>query len=392
MKKAFKLISLNLLICLAFISCSFQEELYLAHEEEKLTNLSPVMVIPVPADTLFPRLLHTQDQLTFVRGKVDGGLEPWSSAYDDFIDKADAFKTISHHATDTVYVPKYYEDTPGHRAAKAGILSDGHGAYTTALAFSLTGDTSYAEKAIYFLNAWAQTNVAISHADDSRLIAAYGMAGLLAAADLLMGHTVWPTIDKNQFKVWLEDVYVPAVATTKAWTDNKGDWGTFAVAASYHLLEDDTKLTFEINRVKLRMDKNIASDGHMPKEVLRGVNGLWYTYFALTPITMTAQLALNRDQDDIFNFVPDTAGTLKQALDYLHYYVQHKDEWPHYPMGAGGPQDDDWPVDLLEAMNDFYDDEYETFVSGHRPIKGGYDGTTITHSGWFYPTLMKMPR
>ncbi|MPN08223.1 hypothetical protein SDC9_155505 [bioreactor metagenome] len=53
--------------------------------------------------------------------------------------------------------------------------------------------------------------------------------------------------------------------------------------------------------------------------------------------------------------------------------------------------DKDAPSDLFEAMNDFYNNRYDAFVKSFRPVLGGYKGTRVSHTGWSFPTLMKMP-
>ncbi len=339
--------------------------------------------------SVYPGFLHTQNQLAFVQNQLKEEKAPWIAEYNELLTKANSYKGMRHHAVHTLYVPKFYEKRSEHIAAKSGILLDGHAAYTNALAFALNGDADYARNAILLLNAWAETNGVILQEDDSRLVAAYGLIGLLAAADILMGEEIWPADDKSKFRAWLKETYLPALQTTDVWMDNKGNWGTLAKAASYHLLGQKARLASEIQRAQTTLEATIAKDGHLRHEVLRGEYGLWYTYFSLTPITLTARLALNSSGKDLLQYTPEDGGTIKQALDYLFYYSRHAAEWPHHDMSGHATQDPDWPSDLFIAMDGYYNDAYGGFNSKTYLSKGGYKAGALTHSGWFYPVLMR---
>ena len=360
-------------------------------DNEDKGNHRPVVEIPQPTEQEFPAIMHTQADMQFVRDKIDAYSQPWYEAYQSLQGKAKAFLTQATHAIETIYIPGYYEDQSEFATAKAGITNDSHAAYTCALAYSLGTGEKYGRKAIEILDAWAATNTSISNEDDSPLVAAYSMFGLLSAADLLMGHDLWPDEGKTAFRRWLNDVYIPAMAKIKNKANNWGDWGTLAIAASYHLTGNAQAFAGERTRIRERIGAAIMNDGHMPLEVARGNNGPWYTYFALTPMTLSARMVLNISGENLFNHMATNGGSLKKALDYLYYYTQHKDEWPHFDLEVSGPQNGDWPIDLFEAMNDVYNDRYDELVSGFRPVTGGYKKGKATHSAWFYPTLMRCP-
>jgi hypothetical protein len=70
------------------------------------------------------------------------------------------------------------------------LQSDSFNAYACALAYRLSGKQEYANKTIYFLNAWAVKNKGYSEYDGS-LVMSYSGPGLLIAADLMKNQQIW---------------------------------------------------------------------------------------------------------------------------------------------------------------------------------------------------------
>ena len=71
----------------------------------------------------------------------------------------------------------------------------------------------------------------------------------------------------------------------------------------------------------------IREDGIFHKELERGSNGLWYTYFALAPLTACCQVIYNNLGEDYFNWESSNGRSVKQAVEAFFYYSNHIDEW-----------------------------------------------------------------
>jgi len=347
---------------------------------------------PVIAETIeHPRLMHNPAQLDIIKTKIAAGAQPWTSAYQQLLNRANATAARNHVAVASFSVPPFYTDPTASGAAKDGYLADSHAAYANALAYKLQGNAAYAHKAIYFLNAWASTNQTIGTSGDTPLVSAYGGVGFILAADLLLGANVWPVAKQVAFKTWVRSKYLPVVNAIRGNSNNWGDWATFAVICAHGLLDDEAKVKEETARVKVRIDQHIAVDGHLPQEVRRGENGVWYTYFALSAMTASARVVQNATGENLFTYVSPSGKTYKKALDYLYHHMYHQQSWPWHPMGARNLNNLIWPVDLFEGVNQFYDDAYLQLVEPFRPVLGGYKNDFVkpTHVSWNYPTLMR---
>ncbi len=329
-----------------------------------------------------PGMMHSADQLNETRQMVLQQQEPWKSAYDDLIRRADGAEGLGRasHAVADFNVPGYYVDPKGHIAASEALNGDGWAAYACALAHQLTGDATYGQKSIELLNGWAYVNTRYSGADGP-LVMSYAGTGLAFAADLMWSSELWDAGDRAQFQRWVTTVLRSAADSIKTRPNNWGAWGTLAAIASDYLLEDAGGVDAEIARLQLRIDNSIASDGHLPDETARGDHGIWYTYFALAPLTAGCQIAGNARGVDLFNY-----GRLRLALDYLFYYSLYPEQWPHYAgQQTSLPSPSDWPGNLFEALTRVYGSaDYDAWVADTRPhvVKGH-------HYAWTVPTLMR---
>src|SRR5690554_1225119 len=128
--------------------------------------------------------MHPDVQIDFVKERITSKDAPYYSAYLQLLSYADTALTHSDHALEDFNVPGFYQEPELHRANSRSLQSDSFDAYATALAYRLSGDDTYAQKAVSFLMAWANINQQYSNYDGS-LVMAYSGTGLIIAADLL---------------------------------------------------------------------------------------------------------------------------------------------------------------------------------------------------------------
>jgi hypothetical protein len=301
-------------------------------------------------------------------------------------------------AVATFNVPAYYLAAAAHTAEKKKLSDDALAAYTCALAYQLEPASTrvpYAEKARQLLQAWATTNKKVAGFDGD-LVMCYAGTPLVFAAELLSDYAGWSAAERTSFRSWAGNVFRGSANEIKQKSNNWGDWGTLGAIATAHLLDESASLKAEIERLRGKIGSAIASDGHLPAETARGKNGMWYTFFALAPMTAAATIARHAEGQDLLAYVSANGRSLEQALlayvsangrsleqalDFFFPYCQQPGAWPW------GEQDDlptvgDWPGNLFEVMSAVYArPAWESWVSAARPVRGS--------RGWIFASLLR---
>ena len=125
--------------------------------------------------------MHPLKQIDYVLKQVKAQQEPYYSAYQQLIHDADSILKVPHHALVDFAVPGFYDKPEEHRANSLALQRDAYAAYCSALAYTLSGQQEYGEKACYFLNSWASTNEKYSEHDGVLVMTYSGSAFLMAA-------------------------------------------------------------------------------------------------------------------------------------------------------------------------------------------------------------------
>jgi hypothetical protein len=327
--------------------------------------------------------------------------EPWLSAASGLMDEARA--ALEHVPSPMVDfdVPAYYADEEAHTAAKRCLADDGGAAYALALAYQLAEDdeerTMFADRAVAILDAWASVNESVSGADGN-LVMMYKGIHLLYAADLVLRYEGWSETGREAFLGWVRGVFLPSAEAEKNDRNNHGDWGTLGAVAGAAILGDTAGVSTELERIRTRIGERISPSGELPEENYRTNSGMWYTYFALAPMTAGIQVGRNVLGVDLFGYVSPEGRSIRLALDRLFLYCLDPGTWPYeLPPGPAGeiwrllypcadevelPLPYDWPANLYEVMSSVYSvPEWEAWVAPYRPQRGQH--------AWIYATLMR---
>ena len=335
-----------------------------------------------------PGGLHSRSQIGTARTKITAREQPWLAAYESLMEQAKRGLERVPEAVEDFNVPGYYIDAEGHRQAMSQLGSDAWVAYSCAVAYQLTPGKErvlYADKAVQVLGAWAMTNKKTSNADGDLAMADAG-AGLVFAAELMTDYDGWKKEQRTVFNKWLGAVYLESCTRIAGRSNNWGNWGILGCIASHYFLDFAQALDADMEEIGEKIDKAIAADGSMPDEISRGNNGMWYTYFALAPLTAACQIALNARDVDLFHYKGKDGAGIEQALDYLLRYCHEPEKWPHYrAKDLSLPKPGNWPGNLYEAMYGIYGKkEYEAWINDARPIL-----VYGHHYAWAVPTLMR---
>jgi hypothetical protein len=334
-----------------------------------------------------PGGFYTPAQIAFVTGKIQSHEQPWADAYDQLRASVGRVRNREPHAMAVYNVPGYYQDQKGFFAATGGITGDADAAYVLALAYRLGDGPQDADAAQRLLNAWAHTNTGVTGYDGQLSMAEVGV-GFIIAAELLSNYPGWAQTDQQAFKQWVRSVYLAqAVNPIKDRKNNWGDWGSFGAVTADDYLGDAAGVSDETVRLERHIDSSIAPDGQMPEEIARGAGGIWYTYFALDPLTAALNVVRNSGGPNLFDPSTPRGARVQKALSYLFNALQNPSAWPY---GANpkvpGPRET-WGYDLFEAMSGEYgNSQWDAYAATRRPIMNpGH------HYAWTFPTLMKAP-
>ena len=159
------------------------------------------------AQFIHPGMLHTAQDLEFLKAKVASGEEPWKTAWQQLCNSDEAQLTARARAISHVSSGPYSNpDNGGHDFRNNGDI-----AYTMALQWYVTRDERYARKAIEVMNAWAYTLDSVTHHNRQLLIGLGGIKYLNAAEILKCYYDGWSKQDQAQFRHMMLDVLYPVI-------------------------------------------------------------------------------------------------------------------------------------------------------------------------------------
>ncbi|MFE5401410.1 alginate lyase family protein [Streptomyces sp. NPDC056580] len=217
-----------------------------------------------PSAFAHPGVTVSQAQLDFVRGKVLAGAQPWKGAFDQMTASkyADLNRTPKPRAT--VECGSYSNPDLGCTDERQDAIA----AYTDALAWYITRDARYAQKAIQIMDAWSATLT--SHTNSNAPLQT-GWAGSSwpKAAEIIKYTYTGGWAGQNRFAAMLRDVYLPVVIKG---SNSNGNWELSMMEAAVGIsvfLEDKASYDTAMAKFRTRAAAYVylASDGELPKTV-----------------------------------------------------------------------------------------------------------------------------
>ncbi|MEU7855629.1 alginate lyase family protein [Nonomuraea sp. NPDC049141] len=221
----------------------------------------PLPAAAAPATFAHPGVLLGRGQLDFMRTKVNAGAQPWKSAYDQMMGHSLASLTRAAKPRAVVECGPYSNPNNGCTDERQDALA----AYTMALAWYVTRDGKYAQKAIEIMDAWSAV---IKDHTNSNAPLQTGWAGSVwprAAEIIRYTYTSWPNVDR--FATMLRTVYLPKVING---SNSNGNWELSMMEAAVGIsvfLEDRTSYDKAITKFRGRVPAYVylSSDGALPK-------------------------------------------------------------------------------------------------------------------------------
>ncbi|MDG0797504.1 LamG-like jellyroll fold domain-containing protein [Pectobacterium punjabense] len=149
-----------------------------------------------------PGLLHTEEDFSRIREKLARKESPWTEAWAPFI--ADVYSQIgaSPRATETLVRGGDGQNFPV-------LYIDVQRSYRLAVRWKITQDTSYADEALRYLNAWSSTLKTITGNADRWLAAGIYGYQFANVAEIMRTYSGWAKVDLERFQNMMLTIFYP---------------------------------------------------------------------------------------------------------------------------------------------------------------------------------------
>ncbi|TDO24772.1 alginate lyase family protein [Pedobacter duraquae] len=190
--------------------------------------------------------------------------------------------------------------------------------YDLALTYRVKGDKKYLNRAILYLEAWAQINRSKGDPiDDTHLDAAI-------AGYVLIKEQLNPT-SKNKVDAWLKqvadaEIYVLQKFPRKETTYNNWNSHRLKVIAEVAFAIDDPALQdFSIEALKAQLTRNLNPDGTSIDFLKR--DALHYHTYDLEPLLRLAILIKEQRKLDFYTYTTPGGSSIKNSMEWLVPYL-----------------------------------------------------------------------
>ncbi|MFI6279962.1 alginate lyase family protein [Streptomyces sp. NPDC050988] len=217
-----------------------------------------------PATFTHPGVTVSRGQLDFARQQVNAGAQPWKGAYDQMLASKYGSLTRTPKPRAVVECGSYSNPNNGCTDEREDAIA----AYTQALAWYITRDVRYAQKAIQLMDAWSAT---IQDHTNSNAPLQTGWAGSSwpKAAEIIKHTYDGGWANSGRFATMLRTVYLPEIING---SNSNGNWELSMMEAAVGIsvfLEDKASYDKAMAKFRTRTAAFVylSSDGALPKTV-----------------------------------------------------------------------------------------------------------------------------
>jgi hypothetical protein len=298
-----------------------------------------------------PAVYLSQGEVVAIKAKLAAGHEPWTTAFnklkadaDGYLGQAALSVTLQGSSGNSYYTMKPYDWSNNMPSPCGGTHCDGYvnpkadrGDYMAAiklgaavralgLGYAFTGNSKYADKAIYLIRAWALNPDTYMKPEvfTSQAIEQYvTFPGLFYGASQIWSYPQWSATEKQQFSNWAKSF--AGDATALSYGNNWENWRQVFIASAGALTNDQTLLNHAFSAFKSVLSDHIGSDGRMEKELGRTLS-FDYSMYALNAMTQAAEIARHHGVD-LYGYT-SSGRSLELAWDFHVPYLLNPASWP----------------------------------------------------------------
>jgi hypothetical protein len=350
-----------------------------------------------------PHVFLNQSEIDAIAAKIAAGQEPWKTAFSRLKAEADAALslaplsvTYSGSSSHDYYTMKPYSwsnnmpspcgsthcdgqiNPEADRADYEAATKVSDATRALGVAYAMTGDAKYANKAIQLIRVWALDSATYM---SPKVFVSQGIEqfavfpAFFYGADLIWNYSGWNATDKQRFATWARTF--ASDATDLSYSNNWDAWRLLCIATAGSLADDSGLLSHAFNTFKSVLASHIDSDGKMEREIGRTLS-LDYSMFSLNPFTQIAEVARHHGVD-LYNY-SSSGRSLALAWDFHAPYLLNPSSWPYEQIKAYN-QDG---VALYEiAYTRLRKTAYLNVINKYgRPLQDSWaiGPTTLTHS------------
>lgn len=214
-----------------------------------------------PSVFTHPGVGVSRQQLDFIRSKVQANAQPWRAAWDQMM--GSRYASLSRTPTPRAVVECGPYSNPN--LGCTNEREDAIAAYTLSVAWYVTRDNRYANKAIQIMDAWSNT-IRDHTNSNAPLQTAWSASSWPKAAEIIKHvYGNWP--NSGRFGTMLRNVYLPEVING---SNSNGNWElsmTEAIQGIGVFLEDKAVYDKAISLYRVRVPAFVylESDGALPR-------------------------------------------------------------------------------------------------------------------------------
>ena len=291
-----------------------------------------------------PNLYLNEREISDLRMRLAAREAPWRVAYEALIVRADAALTlrpgsVTHNGGGRVWRTQqpYLSDGVFNPNADRQdyILGDriADAILNLALAYRLTDETSYADKAVELLEVWfihTATSLRAGTGAGNEIEIWITMPSAFYGIDLLWHYPGFPAADKAALQRWAQ---VSADRIRGLQRDNNWEnWRLVYLMTLAHTAGDRRTMEYAIARWQSLLEFQIG-DGNLLNKELDRTRSLDYSVFALDAMAQGAEIARHYGVD-LYAYRNSRAQGLGDVFDAYVPYVLNPESWPYEQISA----------------------------------------------------------
>ncbi len=205
-----------------------------------------------------PGALSSQAELDFVKTRIQAGDQPWRGEFEQL--QRSNYATRGPHGL--AHLNSQRDDATVSR-------EDAAAAYTQALLWYFSGDTTYATHALAILDSWTHLQGFTSGAEQDRLQAGWVGSVFAQAAEIMRGYPGWRPAQIQSLQAMFKRAFYPQLNNASVWNGNVDLTQIDALLAIAVFNEDEPEFQAGLARLRARLPAYIylTADGPLPHPI-----------------------------------------------------------------------------------------------------------------------------